>query len=499
MFDVVNIFNYKGLKENKLLECLGKINVLCGKNNSGKSTILEAIMNPKNRIWGKYFTEDEFYLFYEIAKSTMRHFFNNFYEKFKEIFNSNKHMIFFEKDFEKFKEIFDEIYKSVNSNKYVFHPNNFENNFKQIFSNTQKSILVSPKRNLEYFDSINPIKPISPNGSGILNYLFYAKNQITTSDHIKTYNKIKEAFINISGGYDFDIFMDDKKNNNLILKFSLNNKNWLNATDSGLGLQDLLVILFFAINPQYMIVLIEEPGNHLHPDIQRKLIDYLKNDTVKQYILSTHSNIFLNNLYSDKIFWLNYYNDCIKINDVTSKAIILNDLGYSISDNLISDLIILIEGPTDKPVIEEFLLKLGLLKKYNIKIWALGGDIMDQQDLSVFLNSNNVIALIDNDPKSKKIREKFKIKCEEHNIHLHKLERYSIENYFSLSALKIIFKNQIPDDFVKIDYNTKLFDQIGINVKNNNRKIVQNMSIDDIKNTDLYTFFDTVEEKCKEK
>jgi AAA15 family ATPase/GTPase len=42
------------------LKNLGKINVICGKNNSGKSTILQAIVNKENRINGRRITEEDF-------------------------------------------------------------------------------------------------------------------------------------------------------------------------------------------------------------------------------------------------------------------------------------------------------------------------------------------------------------------------------------------------------------------------------------------------------
>jgi len=49
MFNHLKVLSIKGLKECYLLS-LGKINIVCGKNNSGKSTILEGI--DKYRIRG---------------------------------------------------------------------------------------------------------------------------------------------------------------------------------------------------------------------------------------------------------------------------------------------------------------------------------------------------------------------------------------------------------------------------------------------------------------
>jgi hypothetical protein len=81
------------------------------------------------------------------------------------------------------------------------------------------------------------------------------------------------------------------------------------------------------------------------------------------------------------------------VSDKTSKASMLDDLGYSVADNLVSDLVILVEGPKDRPIIEEFQLKIPTANSYNIKIWPLGGDIMDQVDLSVIVENRKAIAL----------------------------------------------------------------------------------------------------------
>lgn len=121
-------------------------------------------------------------------------------------------------------------------------------------------------------------------------------------------------------------------------------KPWIDAVDCGLGLQDLLIILYFSIHPDFDVVLVEEPESHLHPELQKKLLIYLKEDSKKQFFISTHSNIFLNNALVDRVFFT-YYEGSVKVTDATSRSSILNNLGYSVSDNLMSDLVILVEGP----------------------------------------------------------------------------------------------------------------------------------------------------------
>jgi hypothetical protein len=230
--------------------------------------------------------------------------------------------------------------------------------------------------------------------------------------------------------------------------------------------------------------------------MQRKLLYFLRAETSKQFFMTTHSNVFLNNALLDKVFFTSFH-DSIVVDDATSRASILDDLGYSVSDNLVSDVVILVEVPKDTPVIEEFLIKKGLFNAYDIKIWPLGGDIMAQVDLSVFAEKYSIIALVDRDPGSERTRRLFQQKCEELRIPVHRLERYAIENYFSMQALRDVFQGQVAATVLEIDPKKKLQDQIGIDVKRNNRRLAKAMSIDEIKDTDFYQFLLDVKTLCE--
>jgi hypothetical protein len=170
---------------------------------------------------------------------------------------------------------------------------------------------------------------------------------------------------------------------------------------------------------------------------------------------------------------------------------LLSELGYSITDNLVSDVIVLCEGPTDKTVLEELFQTIGLSSAINIKIWPLGGDIMDQLDLSVFSQSYKVLALIDNDPGSAPIRKRFLERCEELNIDCHRLKRYALENYFSLRAIKEVI-GEPPNKIDELDPNRSVTEQLGFQVKRNGAKIAKEMRLDEITGTDLYEFLDKV-------
>ena len=361
-----------------------------------------------------------------------------------------------------------------------------KNQFEQLFP-TIKAELVPPKRRLELTRRAGTDQ-IRTDGTGLLNFLFMAKNQEESSQERKDYNRIAEAFRNITQQFEFGLFLH--KDAEVRLRFRRSGSDWVNAEDCGLGLQDILIMLYFAISGDHDVVLLEEPENHLHPEIQRRLFSFIREESKRQFILSTHSSVFLNTQLADRVF-LCRFDKAVTVQNATSRANILSELGYSIADNLVSDVIVLCEGPTDKVVLEELLTKLGLNEKTNIKIWPLGGDIMDQLDLSVFRETYKIVALIDKDPGSAAIRKRVSEKCRNLDIECHQLERYALENYFPIRAIERVM-GKPPNNVEKIDFNKPIANQLGYEVKRNAGRIAKEMQVEELKGTDLLEFLNKV-------
>ncbi|MFJ8243692.1 ATP-dependent nuclease [Peribacillus asahii] len=494
------------LIRNGSLGGLEKINVFVGKNNTGKSTILRLISECRDIGLGFEFEDIHSWVLYLIDKNRKRVakdelddfdcYLDTFLSSFEEAFKKNEKSVWFYSDITNLIGSLLEIFNEHQIESYIFSyyfdimQEIKEAEFIMDKIESYKAGLIPAKRSLEYYKKVGDLSSPTTSGEFILDNLFHFKSQLATSELHNQYIKIKDQFKEVSCGFDFDVIKDEK--NFLKLYFTNPKGEWLSAEKCGLGLHDLLIILFFANISQYNVILIDEVEAHLHSDMQRRLLSVLREKTDKQYFMTTHSNVFLDSNFVNRVFHVSF-DDQISIADATSKSEILNDLGFSVTDNLTSDLIILTEGPTDKGVIEEFLIKMGLMQSFNIKTWPLGGDIMDQLDLSVFRDSYNLIALIDSDPGSRSVRNRFIRKCKDIDIPVHQLERYAIENYFTVEALRSVFKSQISEEITFIDPNKKLEEQIGINIKKNNRKIASKMSINDIKETDFYSFLEKVE------
>jgi predicted ATP-dependent endonuclease of OLD family len=263
-------------------------------------------------------------------------------------------------------------------------------------------------------------------------------------------------------------------------------------------LQQLLYLIYFALEPDNPIVCIEEPETHLHARMQYGLALLFRTVPNKQFFISTHSNIFLRQTIADRVFILKM-DDRVQVEDGTNRATVLTDLGYDVADNLVSDVLVLLEGPTDVPVLEVLLRKKGTLPKYRVSFWPIGGDNMARLNLTPIVEKANVLALVDNDPGSEKARQRFMEECERVGVEVMRLQGRAIENYFTVSALRQVFGTQIPSELSVLDLSTSVKDQIGLDPKAKNWNVASEMSIDDIAGTDLAVFLDKVTTRAESK
>jgi hypothetical protein len=499
MIKHLKLSEYKGIKT-VYLNNIGQINVICGKNNSGKSSILEAMANKKFCGLGQKPDESLKALFKPLAQlssSPEPSQVERWYTKFLDSVNYSEE-IWFDSDINNLVErIKDDMKKDPILSRFDRNIFDFETILKKFFSTIvehYKPFLIPPKRSVSFEKSIATNEDILSNGEGIVNRLFFLKNQDVKSIDYQTYMSIYKEFEFITGR-NFNIF--PRKDNHIELMFNNNNDEWISAKDCGIGLSDVLIILGLVYLTNCNTYLIEEPENHLHAEYQKRLLDFFSRQNSKQFLLATHSNIFLDPNSVDKIIYTEF-RDNVTVSDVTSRSVIISSLGYSISDNLSSDVIILTEGVTDFPIIQEILRWKKLDLNYNIKFWPLGGDMMSSLDLEVLAQDHLLIAIIDSDFQSKASREEFISHCKDLNIDCHQLQRYAIENYLSVDAIRAVFGQQVQPDLVKIDPKKSIKQQLGFNIKSKNHLIIKKMSITDFENTDLLQFCTNIEYRLKQ-
>ena len=308
----IYISNYKNLKNlemnfkknNEILDLV----VLTGSNGSGKTRILECILNcfenyinsnyreDKNRL-DIYFQENEKKCFNEILDLEM-------FFKILNRYNWNKVEPFvlgdnYKKDdfFEKGKILKEKLEVLP---KIIYVPT--EINFQKM--DTASTTLVQKYRFINVVDT-NLIKDIpSFIATKIITAIFQNKNEKVGDVQKKVFDEINEIFeileINVKVE---DISQDGR--NIPIFKNSAGEKFDINELSSGEKQLFLRTLAIKMLNPENSIILIDEPELSLHPKWQQRIIDvYRKIGKNNQIIIATHSPHILGSVRKENIMLL---------------------------------------------------------------------------------------------------------------------------------------------------------------------------------------------------
>jgi AAA ATPase domain len=208
----------------------------------------------------------------------------------------------------------------------------------------------------------------------------------------------------------------------------------------GTGIHEVIILAVAATLLENSILCIEEPELHLHPLLQKKLLQYLCVNTNNQYIFTTHSTHLLDT--EDIAIFHVTLNDgqttVDAVNTTKQRSSICHDLGYRASDILQSNAIIWVEGPSDRIYLNYWIkakkindsLNDSLIEGIHYSIMFYGGrlfshltaeDLEDiEGDLEDFISvrklNRNTCIVFDSDKKSaqsqldstkKRLREEF--------------------------------------------------------------------------------------------
>jgi predicted ATP-dependent endonuclease of OLD family len=233
----------------------------------------------------------------------------------------------------------------------------------------------------------------------------------------------------------------------------------------GQGMQTLVIMLSTILLLKPSIVLMDEPEVHMHPSLIKDFVGYIKKLSVDtQFIMTTHSEVLINEVGLDKVFYLE--------NDIEQKGIIVtkvddknrlleavNSLGYNVDSSAYTikpSVFVFTEGTSDKDFILAFAKKANLEKQinsFNTAFIAMGGKgnrykfaaLIDKLNED-FIDSP-LLMILDKDETSNSSIEDIENKYFSANPkRLHYLDKRQIENYLlDEHAIKQVVAEKLKD------------------------------------------------------
>lgn len=488
----IKVKNFKCFGEKAQgLENIKPINLLIGRNNSGKSSLLDLIeylCDPADMSkFGHNSNSPKFIIEKSLDESELRSVFS---ESVSGGVIGGNHWNF-GRDFID-KSI--EFYVKKNGSKEIINIEDFPedrkyNKLKEKLSrnlnidfNNKTFLRLSAERDIKpESDTANKLRS---NGDGATNIIQKFLNKADYESNLVENQLLDYLNIIMEPDASFDrVLVQQYENNKWEVFLEEKEKGKISLSDSGSGLKTIILILsFILLIPEFenkvldsYIFAFEELENNLHPALQRRLFKFLSDFVIENNInafITTHSNVPIDmfNVNKDaQIYHVLHDGKTSNVDIVKTyvdRAGVLDDLDIRASDILQANGIIWVEGPTDRMYINKWIelwsndkLKEGVHYQcvfYGGRLLSHltadvdNGEIKESDLINILTTNRNSVVLIDSDKKyradpinSTKKRIKKELKKIDGFCWITKGKE--IENYLPVSAIEDLYKLEIDD------------------------------------------------------
>lgn len=478
LFDEVSIFG------------LSRVNVIIGKNNSGKSSLLDIIGAAYDiNNYAKLKSEiEDIFVSVSITETMVRDLFrgyisigrwnpNNFYKEYgdKTIegkVSAQRSLI----NSDKWKSQIEIVSSDVGIQELKPHWRNGVESI-QTFIDDNIFRRIAAERNIVPESESN--MGVSPSGEGATNMIRKIVNDSAFEESLIE-GMLLDALNEImfpEAEYESIRIQQVRKNEETLWEVFLQEKGSsripLSKTGSGiktiiLMLLNLIVIPKLAKNSSKRYVYgFEELENNLHPAMQRKVFEYLYDFAVKNDVtifLTTHSHVAINCFYDKQdasmfhIIKNQGKAEVKRIESYLDKAEILADLDVKASDILQANGIIWVEGPSDRVYIKKWLEVFTdnqFKEGQHYQFLYYGGRLLSQYALqeqteliSILTTNRNAAIIIDSDKRNQQASinsTKKRIVEEFEALHMFSwvTKGKEIENYITAATLAEKFGKNI--------------------------------------------------------